>query len=292
MSRKDSRLGRVVLWAALPASLVLVASVVTIHTGLKGSVKEGLKESIRLTEKVFLRTSAEDQQRNRQLNMFLREDAGWQAGLSQLRAAGPHPETQLAVRETLEAQLQNLGGAQDYDLVLIADPSGHPVATLVAKEDEKVPLDISLIVVEPSMPILVVEGTLYEATSQPIRLGTEKLGSLIVARKFDTGSLNSLGYTALVSNRRIIRSNLPAGRIADVEQQFRTKCAKEMDGCELRIGSETYWMLPVDRTNLRGRFQLFSLLPLEEAIMDAGGDAYTVFTNGVDSHGPKSEPRL
>lgn len=259
---------RAFLLAFLPVCFMLVGSFYAVNATLRSKIKEGLKQSLLQTERARDSVNTEFNRRTIQLLAILSEDAGSgngnTSGSNRLGfKAGPKDISRI------ERQLREVGELLEYDLLILNDGAGRPLAGFVGKNIQDAPLD-SFSSTLDLFPFINVGGILFEATTVPINLGEGVFGRLTMGKKFNIASLNSAGYSALVYNDKVLLTNLPKAMVAEVEGQLRTRCSGSADFCEVRAERVDYLTLRLERTNLRQNVQLFTFQSI-----DAAMDEYT-----------------
>ncbi|MFN8007773.1 MAG: HD-GYP domain-containing protein [Terriglobia bacterium] len=267
---------RTFLFSFLSMCLVLTAGFYTVGAVIKFKIKSSLKETMHRMESLLDKTDATYNQRNRQLIAILSENAGLKAGIGLLREGPSTPEANAQIRQTIEAQLRDLSEALDYDLLWVSDSDDEAIAAL-QRGEKALPLESIPKLANPSGMIRVGEA-LYQATTIPINLGAENLGSLTVGNKFDLNSLNTLGFTALLQQSNVLETTLPGDGITrELQHQLRTKCSQVKDGCEISLGGETYLALQLERSNLGEGYVLLSLQSVDKAMHDFTGRFKPIF---------------
>lgn len=250
--------------------LVLTTGFYTVSAVIKSKIKAGLKETMHRMGSLLDKSDAIYNQKNSQLIAILSENAGLKAGIGLLREGPFSSEARAQIRQTIEAQLHDLAAALDYDLLLVSDSEGQPVAAR-EKGNGKIQLD-SIPRRSSSSCLILVGGALYQTTTVPINLGAENLGSLTVGNKFDLNSLSTFGYTALLSNNKVLNTTLLEARTAEeIEQQLQSSCGQLMDGCEMSIGGERFLALQLQRSNLGKGYRLLSLQSVDKAMSEFTG---------------------
>jgi len=256
---------RIFLFYFPPMCLALLAGFFAVNGAVRARVKEGLKESLLKIEEVLNKTDAEHNRRHSQLIAILSENSGLKAAMGLYReTTSSDQKVLLQARRTIEAQLRDLVGMLDYDLLLVADSDGRAVAARLGKGEVKERPEFLLAVIKPA-PILRVGNKLYETTTVPINLGRENLGSLTVGREFDFGSLNHVGYAAIWDGDELLLTTFPS-QSGSLKSQFQAQCGRRLDGCELEVGGETYLALAVKRASLGEPYHLLSLQPIDAAM--------------------------
>jgi len=256
---------RIFLFAFVSVCLVTGAGFGTLNEAIKGKIKDRLKESFQASEQVLDYTATRYRNRSTQLLVVLSENAGLKAAMGLLSEIPAHPRAAAQVRKTIEANLFEIGRGLDYQLMLVTDSSGKPLAGTVNLAWGTTPLDPLPSSVEPS-PLIEVQGILYEATTVPINLGTENLGSLTLAREFDIASWSPSGHTALISEGTVLRTTFPEPLRDELESQLQSKCLHAEEGCEIRVEGETFLALPLHRVDWEGHYQLLSFQSLDAAL--------------------------
>ncbi len=236
---------RAFLFGSVPMVMTLVLSFIVVSQAVEGRIRRQLRESLQKTEAMLSRREAAYSQHNLRLLSILTENPSLKAGISLLRE-GWDGRLQEQVHATLVSQLMQMSESLDYELFVLNDPAGKPVAGIVGRQRTRMPLALDSQSVEVLAPSLVrVEEDLYEAVSVPINLEDENLGTLIVGRAFSVEGWSELGNTALFQNGRILLTTFPPGQMKEVEQQVGMRCSSIPQECEIRVGREAYFALPV-----------------------------------------------
>lgn len=267
MKRRLSLPTRIFLFAFACVCLVSGAGFWALNTAIRGKIKDRLKESFQSTEEVLDYAADRYRKRSNQLLAVLSENASLKAALGLLSEIPADPKAELQVRRTIEANLFEIGRGLDYQLMLVTDSSGRPVAGLITHAWGTTPLNPLPSSFESS-PLIEVQSTLYEATTVPINLGAESLGSLTVAREFEIASWGPSGHAALISEGKLLHTTFPAQLQEELQSQLRPECLRAQDGCEIALDKETYLAFPMRGAEWEGRHQLLSLQPLDSAMQE------------------------
>jgi HD-GYP domain-containing protein (c-di-GMP phosphodiesterase class II) len=256
--------------------MTLVLSFIVVSQAVEGRIRGQLRESLQKTEAMLSRREAGYSQHNLRLLSILTENPSLKAGISLLRENWDG-RLQEQVHATLVSQLMQMSESLDYELFVLNDPAGKPVAGIVGRQRTRAPLDLDSQSVEVLAPSLVrVEENLYEAVSVPINLADENLGTLIVGRAFSVEGWSELGNTALFQNGRILLTTFPAEQMKEVEQQVGTRCSSIPQECEIRVGREAYFALPVRQEIFKDGVRLISFQSI-----DAATDEFTQNLAGI-----------
>ncbi len=276
MKPKLSLTTRAFLFACIPMCLVAVVSFFAINAAIQGKIKKDLSESLHRTEISLAKTRAVYDRLNRRQLAIVGENAELKEQISLFQEAASDPISQSQIRQAMEVQLRELDRHLEYDLLVVADSQGALIGGIVVQEGRKISLDARSIAFDSS-PFIHVQGTPYEATTVPVGLGAENLGSLTAGRKFDLSALSHLGAVALVGDHKVLLSTFPAGMVGEVEHGLQTRCARNEDECEIEIGGETYLALPVNPANWEGAYQLLSFQSIDAAKGEFTSDFQMVF---------------
>jgi signal transduction histidine kinase/DNA-binding response OmpR family regulator len=256
---------RTFLFSFLPMCLALGASFLMIGAAIRGKIKENLASSLHRTEAVLDQVNALHKRRTTRLISVLSEQAELKAVLGLLREAPRDREVRRQIRNTLEDQLHDLGILLDYDLLVVADVNGAPIAAIAGPQKKSVPPDF-IQAAEGQSPLRTVEGTLYEVLTTPINLRRENLGTLTVGNKFDLASLNLAGDVALLRDQRILLTTFPTALTPKIEGQLRFRCPQLDDACQIEVSGHTYVAIPVVRPDFDPAYTLLSFQSLDAAL--------------------------
>jgi signal transduction histidine kinase/DNA-binding response OmpR family regulator len=230
---------RTLLYSTLPISLVLGASVYAVSAAAKDKVRQGLKESIVLTEQKVSKASLEFNRRTAKLIGALSENAGLKAGIDLVHQIPPGDPNRAQAVETLEEQLSELSLVVECDFLAVQDSDGRTIAAVKAGGIGAVPLQAFEIGAKGN-GFLMLEGVPYEVTSAPITLTGEFLGELTVGKRFDLATHNLADHVALLRDGRILLSTLSADAGRDLEKELASHCRVLNDGCQINVGAESY----------------------------------------------------
>ena len=276
MKRHLSLPTRIFLLAFVSVCLVLGAAFWNLNRAMREKIKDPLKESLLASEKILDTTASRYRRRSIEMLAVLSENPSLKAALGLLREAPAEPEVSSQMRRTIEATLFQLGRGLEYELILVADSSGRPVAGTLIRSWGIVPLDPLPASIEPS-PLIEVQGVLYEASTVPINLGAENLGSLTVAREFDIASWSPTGQAVLLADQKVLRATFPPFVFAEIAPHLRSECSNAPQGCEMTIAGEQYLALALNRPEWEERYQLFVFQSLDAAMADFTRDFLALF---------------
>ena len=264
---------RTFLLSFVPLCVTLVASFYAINAAVKRRVEDHLKASIQRNEFTMRDVSANADRRNRQLVTILGENPALKAGLGLLHEIAPNSARWPQARRTIEDNLLELSASAQYDLLIVCDASGRVVAAVNGGE----PAFQHLSTVSPNLPIIEAGGVLYSATTVPINLADENLGSLTVGRRFDVRSYKQLGEVMLLKDGRAVASTLSPALSSQLAPELEARCTSRTDGCEILAGGETYLALPLQNAGFGEDFASFSMRPVGPARKELIGDISGIF---------------
>jgi len=243
--------------------LTLVVSFVLVNQVTEGRIKSRLRDSLRTTEAVLSKSEAEYSQRNLKALSTVTQNAALKAGIGLLRETG-EPRLQEQVHATLVRQLQDIGESLDCDLLLLTDSLDRPVVGVIGSKHVRVKLEPSS-VDYISSALIRINGSLYEATSLPINIGSENLGTLTVGKSFSVSGWNEFGNTALIQNGHMIFSSFGENKTAEFERELNRHCASDAAECELSIAGESFLAIPIRKDTFKDGVRLISFQSIDSA---------------------------
>jgi signal transduction histidine kinase len=263
MKHSFSLSARTFLLSFLCMCAVLIAGFIVLNAAIKARIKKGLKETAQHVQQQLDETEAEYNRRNTELIAMLSQDAGLKAAVGLLREQSG-PDMRSAARRTIEDQLRGMSGALDYDLLMILDTDGQVAATAGATISDAQVNSSRLLA---GSPALVRFGqVLFEVTTVPINLGVENLGSLAVGKRFQLNAPGRFGDAVLLERDAIAAGTLPKGLNGVVARQLSEHCGRQVEGCEIRAGNESYLVLGMNRAGLGPDYRLLCLAPIDDAM--------------------------
>jgi HD-GYP domain-containing protein (c-di-GMP phosphodiesterase class II) len=223
---------RAFLLSFVPFALLLGGTFWAVQHLVQSSVRDGLRESLRQNHAAIARLhERSDLQDNRFLKV-VGENAALKAGIQLLLAAGS--SNQEALR-TVEDQLQELCTRMGFDLLMVSDPYGNPLAGVLRNGDPVLP------VAAPHRGLLMLGDKVYQIASVPVDHGDENLGDLSVGEIFDFSGFSTPAL--LIHDGRVIASSLPRVSAADATEAL-AGCVGDAE-CEVRLHGQTYLSLPM-----------------------------------------------
>ncbi len=242
MKRVLSLSTRIFLVSSLPVCVALIGGFLAVRASVEQQARNGLRQSLRELGMAQQNMRADYDRRNQRLAAILGENAVLKAGINLLRE-GARGEA----RETVQDQLQEMWGGLDYDLLVVSDSQGRPVAGLVRESGSAAILGREETGSIDSA-ILPLRGRLYEVTTAPVNLESENIGRITAGKLFDIERQRGSGHALLLRGSRVVRSSFNGGNTAEIERALAAACNGSGPECEVRIGGESYlaFSLPMD----------------------------------------------
>lgn len=250
---------RVFLTTFLPAAALLSVSFILVRYFLLNGIKENLRNTLLTSHEFIGRTQANIESQNTRLLSVLAESPSLKAGMElvrQYRAKDGEP-----VRPTLDSLLADLIRTSGFELAVVADGNGKPVAGVIRTSSGTESLVLGEKEFRPGM--VAAGDRIFYISSVPITIGDEPTGELIVGRPFDFGDF--LVPTLLLKDGRLVKSNV--GYAESEVQKAIAHCRPNID-CDLRLGHENFLSVPIRRFQLGNGYSLRSLESVDQA---AGG---------------------
>jgi HD-GYP domain-containing protein (c-di-GMP phosphodiesterase class II) len=226
--------------SVLPVILVLAGSFLALDHLVRQRTAADLRQNLLRTETLLAEERHRGEQRMRNALSALAESAGLKPAVTLLRevtqsGAIADPAIRTQIQATLDTQLKDIQRLIRFDLYVLADATGQPLASIPT-----VPR------FHPGEPILTLGGRHYSMVSVPINTNNENIGFIAVGEKIDFE--HSPG--ALLHGRDMLATSI--GRFQ----------LPEGDPPELKIGGETY-VASYDR---RGAFTLVRVRPISREV--------------------------
>lgn len=244
---------------------ILAAGFFALHVAIKTRIEGGLKENLERTEQQLDQANARYDRRNTAFLAILSNDTGLKAAVGLVREQDT-PSLRPDVERTIEDQLREISKGLDYDLLVVLDGRGDPVAAIGNGLDRAhLP---SLRGLRPGVSALLPVGhTVYRVTSVPINMGVESLGTLVVGEKFDLHFPGWLGSSVLVGSQGVVASTLPGNLKDEVGRQLlATSRHPFKDNQEIRAGSEDFLVFARTRAGVGAQYQLYDLASVSDAM--------------------------
>lgn len=220
-----------------PLSLLLLVSFWTVQLRVQHTVRQQLESSLRQTHESIARTQVMNEARDSRLLRIVGENATLKAGIQLLLAAHNNREA----RVTVEDQLVEMSDQLNFDVLMISDPAGKPLAGVFRVANQLAPIDFSR-TQPPLRGVLFLGGSTYRIASTPIDQGEETLGTLSIGERLDFSGFST--PIVLLHNNDALESTLPGISRAEIEASL--KFCGPTGECEVRLRDDTYLSASID----------------------------------------------
>jgi len=246
---------RAFLLCFAPFALLLTGSFWTIQKLVQSTVRDGLRTSLRENHLSIARLHSRSDLQNSRFLKVVGENASLKAGL-QLLASYP---ADAAARQTVEDQLQELCAQMGFDVLMISNTAGTPLAGVIRSGGHLVPL--AGLAHIPHRGLMTESDKVYQMASIPIDQGEENLGELSVGERFDFSEFNT--PAVLIRNGRVLQSSLADMALPEVQSAL-SGCLGPGE-CDIRISGNNYISLPLQSISLGDGYLLRSLQNVDSA---------------------------
>ncbi len=241
---------RTFLWSFLPFAFVLLGSFWSIQKLVALTVRGSLRSSLRQTH-----LSKSELQNSRFLKS-LGENATLKAGMQWLR----YEPTSAGALVIVEDQLREMCNTLGFDLLLVSNPDGTPLAGVMRIGEQLLAMDTSCIR-PPQRGFTTIEDRAYQVVSTPIDQDHDKIGVLSVGEHLDFSEFNT--PTVLTRNGKVLKSSIPGIPLEEVASVL-LRC-KENAECEIKLRGETFISLPMQSIYSGEGYLLRSLQSVDSA---------------------------
>jgi HD-GYP domain-containing protein (c-di-GMP phosphodiesterase class II) len=222
---------RTFLLSFVPISLLLLGCFWAVQILVQRAVRDQLQASLRQTHESIARMQLKNEAKDGRFLRILGENATLKAGLQLLLAAHNSRDARI----TVEDQLREMSEQLDFDLLMISDPAGNPLAGVFRVADQLAAIDFPRIH-PPLRGLLTLGRSAYQIASTSIDQGEENLGTLSVGERLDFSGFST--PVALEHNGEPVESTLPGISLAEVQAGLKG-CGKTAE-CEVPLRGDTY----------------------------------------------------
>jgi HD-GYP domain-containing protein (c-di-GMP phosphodiesterase class II) len=263
---------RVFLLYFAPFALLLGGSFWAIQSLVQTTVREGLQSTLRENQISIARLRSRSDLENSRFLKVAGENASLKAGM-QLLLSDPKNS---AARATVEDQLGELCERMGFDVLMVGNSAGTPLAAVMrsaspGKPEGKIaPLDGPLPQTQ-ERGLIMMNDKLYQVATVPLDQGDENIGYMSVGESFDFGQFST--PTVLVHGGRVIKSSVPGVSIEAVTNALK-ECTDKGE-CDLRLGGTDYLSLPMQTVAFGNGYELRSL----QDVVSASGPVQKILHN-------------
>lgn len=214
-----------------PLSLLLLGSFWAVQILVQRAVRDQLAGSLRQTHESVARMQLKKEARDERFLRILGENSTLKAGLQLLLAAHSSRDARITVEDQLREMSEELG----FDVLMISDPAGNPLAGVFRVANQLAPIDFSR-THPPLRGLLTVGRSAYQIASTSIDQGEENLGTLSIGEQLDFSGFST--PVVLEHNGEPVESTLPGISLAQVHESLKA-CGPEAE-CEVKLSDDTY----------------------------------------------------
>jgi HD-GYP domain-containing protein (c-di-GMP phosphodiesterase class II) len=250
---------RAFLLSFFPFALLLTGSFWAMQKLVQSTVHDELRSSLRENELSVARLRSRSELQNSRFLKVVGENASLKAGL-QLLLSDP---ASLTARETIEDQLRELCAQMGFDLLMVSDAHGIPLAgvrrTVSAGPVSAMDAPHAHI---PRNGLMMLGDRIFQVASVPMDQGDENLGEMSIGESFDFADFST--PAVLLRYGKVIKSSLPAG-ISSAEAEASLGGCRGQAECDVRLGGEMYISLPLQSISFGDGYILRSLQNVDSA---------------------------
>jgi HD-GYP domain-containing protein (c-di-GMP phosphodiesterase class II) len=252
-----------------PLALLLLVSFWSVQVLVQRTVRDQLESSLRQTHQSIAKMQTKNDARDARLLRILGESSTLKAGLQLLLAAHNSREARVTVDDQLVEMSEELG----FDVLMISDPAGKPLAGVFRVADQLAPIDFSR-THPPLRGLLTLGGAAYQIGSTSIDQGDENLGTLSIGERLDFSGFST--PVVLMHNGDAVESTLPGMSGAEIESSLKS-CGPAVD-CEVRLRNETYVSASMKSVSFGEGYSIRTFQNLDAANRPVQTILHTVFT--------------
>jgi putative nucleotidyltransferase with HDIG domain len=231
-----------------------------------------MRSSLRDNQVTLARQREQSELRNIRILRVAAENAALKAGLQLLST---ERDARDAARHTVEDQLSEICDTMGFDFLAVSSPTGEPLAGVIRRQEGFAAMDFESLRL-PAKGFFSTQNQIFRVTSVAMSQGQEHVGTLSVGERFDLADVAM--PAVLLRGSTVLATTTPAVKSSEVEAALRT-CSPQVE-CELRIGGESYFSVPLDISQVgNGSAQGFALRSLRS--LDAAAAPVQATVRGV-----------
>jgi putative nucleotidyltransferase with HDIG domain len=249
---------RAFLLSFLPFALLLTGSFWAMQKLVQSTVRDGLRSSLRENHLSVARLRSRSDLQNSRFLKVVGENASLKAGLQLLLSY----RTSAAARHTVEDQLRELCEQMGFDLLMVSDAGGTPLAGVLrgAGSGPVVSMDASHAQV-PRRGLMMLGKRIFQVASVPMDQGEENLGEMSIGERFEFSDFST--PAVLLRHNKVLQSSIPGLSSAEAEAALRG-CSGQTE-CDVKLGGATYISLPLQSISFGDGYILRSLQNIDSA---------------------------
>ncbi|HEY1337922.1 MAG TPA: HD domain-containing phosphohydrolase [Bryobacteraceae bacterium] len=223
---------------------------------MAAAARAGLRASLRDQQHTVERLSAKSDEQSRRSLAVMTENPALKAGMALLRNEPDRENARLTVAD----QLLDVGSSSSFDLLLVSDTEGHPLAGVIREGDR-----LSLLEPDEAPPsqsrIFVARGRVFRMASANVVQNGEMLGRLSAGDEFQAAAL---GVPAVLEREgKVVQSSVPGVSAMALEAFFRS-CGEAFE-CEGSLAGESYLAIRMGAIAPESGYSLRSLRSVDAA---------------------------
>lgn len=250
-----------------PLALLLLVSFWAVQILVQNAVRDQLESSLRQTHQSIAQMQSKNEAHDARLLRILGENSTLKAGLQLLLASRDSREARITVEDQLTEMSDELG----FDVLMISDPTGKPLAGVFRVANQLAPIDFAR-THPPLRGLLTLGGAAYRIASTSIDQGVENLGTLSIGERLDFSGFST--PVVLMHNASAVESTLPGISLAEIETSLQSCAAVE---CEVHLRGTTYVSASMQSVSFGDGFSIRTFQDLDAANRPVQTVLHTVF---------------
>jgi HD-GYP domain-containing protein (c-di-GMP phosphodiesterase class II) len=246
---------RAFLLCFVPFALLLAVSFWVIQGFVQSTVRDGLRRSLGENQAAIARLHSKSDLQNSRFLKVAGENASLKAGIELLLSESGSN----AARRTVEDQLREMGEHMGFDFLLVSSPNGAPLAGVVRRNGQLVPVDTAL--PAPGDGLIAIDGRIFQAASVPVDRDDGNIGSLAVGEYFDFSEFTT--PAVLIHYGKVIQSSIPDVSRGEIEAAL--SACKGPPECDVRLRGIDWLSLPMRNIPFGDGFLLRSMENVDAA---------------------------
>jgi putative nucleotidyltransferase with HDIG domain len=265
---------RAFLLSFIPFALLLTGSFWAMQKLVQSTVHDELRSSLRENDLSVARLRSRSDLQNSRFLKVVGENASLKAGL-QLLLSDP---ASASARRTVEDQLRELCAQMGFDLLMVSDSRGGPLAGVLrtVSSGPVVSIDAPHANV-PRRGLMMLGDRIFQVASVPMDQGDENLGEMSIGESFEFSDFST--PAVLLRNNKVLRSNIPGIPPAEAEAAL-GGCSEQAE-CDVKLGGDMYISLPLQSISFGDGYILRSLQNVDSASGPVQSVVHNIFLTAL-----------
>jgi len=249
---------RAFLLSFLPFALLLTGSFWAMQKLVQSTVRDELRSSLRENHLSVANLRSRSDLQNSRFLKVVGENAALKAGLQLLLSY----RASTAARQTVEDQLRELCEQMGFDLLMVSDSSGGPLAAVLRGPGTGPVISIDAPHAQvPQRGLMMLGDRIFQVASVPMDQGDENLGEISIGERFAFSDFST--PAVLLRDSKVLQSSIPGVSLAEAEAAF-SGCRGRAE-CDVKLGGETYISLPLQSISFGDGYILRSVQNVDSA---------------------------